>query len=195
MAKARPVNRIQDRKAWTGNKHIDRDPDMDVLLGIIAEHGWSPERIERETAKIGRPVSRHAIIGWLYGSTRRPQNWTLTSVFIAMGWRKEWLPAEQKRPSAALNVLAVGRRGHDYRELQLTERTRKANARIARASSGGGRAGTSAKGGDDSGPASVGEPGRPDTRAEPSEPIARANRRGGRVRAIDRSSHTRRRSA
>jgi hypothetical protein len=71
---------------------LDKDPDMDLIVGLIGEAGLSPEDIEHETAKLGHRVSRHTIIGWLYGSTRRPQGVTMTLVAMACGWVKTWHP-------------------------------------------------------------------------------------------------------
>jgi hypothetical protein len=62
---------------------LDKDPDMDLIVGIIGEAGLSPEDIEHETEKLGHRVSRHTVISWLYGAVRRPQNYTLTIVAMA----------------------------------------------------------------------------------------------------------------
>jgi hypothetical protein len=71
---------------------LDKDPDMDLIVGIIGETGMSPEDIEHETEKLGHKVSRYTIMGWLYGSVRRPQNYTMTIVAMACGWTKTWAP-------------------------------------------------------------------------------------------------------
>lgn len=74
---------------------LDRDPDMDLIVGLIGESGLSPEDIENETAALGWKISRYTIIGWLYGSVRRPQNYTMTVVAMALGWTKTWGPVSQ----------------------------------------------------------------------------------------------------
>jgi len=70
----------------------DRDPDMDLILGLIGESGLSPEDIEDETARLGWKVSRYTIMRWLYGGTMRPQNYTMTIVALALGYSKTWAP-------------------------------------------------------------------------------------------------------
>jgi hypothetical protein len=65
---------------------------MDLLIGLIGESQLSPEDIEAETEKLGHKVSRYTIMGWLYGSVRRPQNYTMTIVALALGYTKTWAP-------------------------------------------------------------------------------------------------------
>lgn len=73
---------------------IDKDPDMDFIVGLIGESGLSPEDIEFETEKIGHKVSRYTIMGWLYKAVKRPQNYTMTIVALALGYSKTWGPLE-----------------------------------------------------------------------------------------------------
>lgn len=83
--------RIIDKKATSGYRHIDKDPELDQVVAAINKSGMSPEAVERATIKIGRKVSAAAIIGWTHGKTRRPQNFTMTSVMLALGYtRGEW---------------------------------------------------------------------------------------------------------
>ena len=63
---------------------------MDFIVGLIGESGLSPEDIEHETEKLGWKVSRYTIMGWLYKSVRRPQNYTMTVVALALGYTKTW---------------------------------------------------------------------------------------------------------
>jgi hypothetical protein len=63
---------------------------MDLIVGLIGDAGFSPEDIEDETARLGHKVSRYTIMGWLYGSVRRPQNYTMTIVALACGYQKTW---------------------------------------------------------------------------------------------------------
>lgn len=79
---------------------LDKDPDMDLIVGIIGETGLSPEDIEHETEKLGHKVSRYTIMGWLYGSVRRPQNYTMTIVAMACGWTKTWAPTSAPKEVA-----------------------------------------------------------------------------------------------
>jgi len=80
---------------------IDKDPDMDLIVGLLGESGLSPEDVEHETTKLGHKVSRYTIMGWLYGSVRRPQNYTMTIVAMALGYVKTWGPASGARASEA----------------------------------------------------------------------------------------------
>lgn len=75
---------------------IDKDPDMDLIVGLIGESGLSPEDIEHETEKLGHKVSRYTIMGWLYKSVRRPQNFTMTIVALALGYSKTWAPIQAR---------------------------------------------------------------------------------------------------
>lgn len=83
--------RVIDTKEKSGYRFLDKDPEMDEVVAAINNSGLSPEAIERETIKIGRKVSSSAIIGWTHGRTRRPQNYTMASVMIALGYhRPSW---------------------------------------------------------------------------------------------------------
>ena len=84
------ANFIPSTPNYFGYNWIDKDPDMEFIVGILGESGLSPEDVEEETAKLGHKVSRYTIIGWLYGSVRRPQNYTMTIVALACGWTKQW---------------------------------------------------------------------------------------------------------
>ncbi len=71
---------------------------MDLIVGLIGESGLSPEDIEKETESLGHKVSRYTIMGWLYKSVRRPQNYTMTIVALALGYSKTWAPMERRPP-------------------------------------------------------------------------------------------------
>jgi hypothetical protein len=79
-------------KYFSYNWAADKDPDLYLITGLIGESGMSPEDIEHATEALGYRVSRHCVIGWLYGTVRRPQNWTLTIVALALGYTKTWTP-------------------------------------------------------------------------------------------------------
>jgi hypothetical protein len=83
---------------YLGYNWIDKDPDMDLIVGLIGESGLSPEDIEHETEKLGHKVSRYTIMGWLYKSVRRPQNYTMTIVALALGYTKTWAPMAARAP-------------------------------------------------------------------------------------------------
>ena len=86
----RRPNFIPSTPNYFGYQWIDKDPDMEFVVGILGESGMSPEDVEHETEKLGHKVSRYTIIGWLYGNVRRPQNYTMTIVALACGWSKSW---------------------------------------------------------------------------------------------------------
>lgn len=69
---------------------ITIDPDLEFACNKIRDSGLSPEAIEARCESLGRPVSRYAILGWLHGGVKRPQNFTLTTVMIALGFEKQW---------------------------------------------------------------------------------------------------------
>jgi hypothetical protein len=77
---------------------LEKDPDMDFIVALIGEVGFSPEDVEHETEKLGHRVSRFTVLNWLYGSTRRPQNFTLTIVALACGYTKSWGPLSASKP-------------------------------------------------------------------------------------------------
>lgn len=79
---------------------LDKDPDMDLIVALIGEAGFSPEDVEHETEKLGHKVSRWTVMNWLYGNVKRPQNYTMTIVAMACGYVKTWAPANQAKPIA-----------------------------------------------------------------------------------------------
>jgi hypothetical protein len=84
---------------------------------LIGESGLSPEDIEYETEKLGHKVSRYTIMGWLYKSVRRPQNYTMTIVALALGYSKTWAPLTRGKPAAAERArIPAGIKGAKPRE-------------------------------------------------------------------------------
>jgi len=82
---------------------------MEFIVGILGESGLSPEDVEEETAKLGHRVSRFTIIGWLYGSVKRPQNYTMTMVAMACGWTKTWAPHSNQDAKTAAAMTGKAR--------------------------------------------------------------------------------------
>ena len=99
----RRPNFIPSTPNYLGYNWIDKDPDMDLIVGLIGESGLSPEDIEHETEKLGHKVSRYTIMGWLYKSVRRPQNYTMTIVALALGYSKTWAPIERRSFAGVAN--------------------------------------------------------------------------------------------
>lgn len=79
-------------------RFIDKDPALEFVISKIIESGMKPSAIEAETMKLNRKVSAHCITAWLYGGTKRPQNYTMESVMLAIGFRREWIDI---RPSVS----------------------------------------------------------------------------------------------
>ena len=102
-APTRP-NFIPSTPNYLSYNWLDKDPDMDLIVGLIGGSGLSPEDIEHETEKLGHKVSRYTIMGWLYKSVRRPQNYTMTIVALALGYAKTWAPLATTKPAATAST-------------------------------------------------------------------------------------------
>jgi hypothetical protein len=98
MPAPRRPNFIPSTPNYLSYNWLDKDPDMDLIVGLIGESGLSPEDIEHETETLGHKVSRYTIMGWLYKSVRRPQNYTMTIVALALGYSKTWAPVAKREP-------------------------------------------------------------------------------------------------
>jgi hypothetical protein len=94
---------------------LDKDPDMDLIVALIGEAGFSPEDVEHETEKLGHKVSRYTVMNWLYGGVRRPQNYTMTIVALACGYSKTWAPLSQKDAQPAPSVQKPTPRAQEAR--------------------------------------------------------------------------------
>jgi hypothetical protein len=88
--KPNDLRQIGTKTEVAGRFTWDKDPELEFVTAAIRESGKTPEWIERETEKMGNKVSRYAILGWLHGGTKRPQNYTMTMVMRAIGWTKIW---------------------------------------------------------------------------------------------------------
>jgi hypothetical protein len=90
-----PTNRLS-QVGKTSYNWVDRDPVMDEVCRIIIASGWTVEKIEEETTRIGRKVSRYTILGWLY-KVKRPQNYGIDSVLMALGVKREFVYEDGSR--------------------------------------------------------------------------------------------------
>lgn len=92
-AKPLPKPRVNaiPRPDWLAYNWIDKDPDLEFCLSAISESGMTLEQIERETEKNGHKVSRYTLMAWSYGTTKRPQNATISTVMRAIGWERPWV--------------------------------------------------------------------------------------------------------
>ena len=108
QAKAAPAAPIQSSKAkwakpmphshanfipaqsWLSYNFIDKDPELDFVKYAIEQSGMTLEAIETETEKAGHKVSRYTLMAWYYGSTKRPQNFTMNTVMSVLGYERQW---------------------------------------------------------------------------------------------------------
>lgn len=67
------------------------DPEVAETAERIIDSGLSAEEIERRCIEMQRPVSRYTILAIKAKITRRPQNFTLTSIMMALGFDKSWI--------------------------------------------------------------------------------------------------------
>lgn len=84
-----PVTRLS-QLGKTSYNFVDRDPALDEICRVILASGWSVERIEAETTKIGRKVSKYTLLGWLY-KVKRPQNYGMDSVCMVLGVKRQFV--------------------------------------------------------------------------------------------------------
>lgn len=101
QAAPRRPNFIPSTPNYLKYNWLDKDPDMDLIVALIGEAGFSPEDVEHETEKLGHKVSRYTVMNWLYGGVRRPQNYTMTIVALACGYTKTWAPMSAAKPVTA----------------------------------------------------------------------------------------------
>lgn len=82
---------------WSG----DVDADLDFIRQIIFKSGKSIGEILDDVydASQGRVIIAHSTIAkWLDGTTRRPRNWTLHWVALALGYERQWITKRNSRP-------------------------------------------------------------------------------------------------
>jgi hypothetical protein len=89
-----------------GYRFIDKDPDMEVVVAAIANSGLTVEAISEMTERQGNKVSAAAMVGWMYGKTKRPQNYTLTAVMQALGYNRKWMEANMA-PTVSIAVATA----------------------------------------------------------------------------------------
>jgi hypothetical protein len=77
-----------------GYRWTDRDPVLDEITRLITDSGLGVgDLIERVLDASNNQVhlSYSTISNWLNGQTRRPQNFTVTWVAAALGYRREFV--------------------------------------------------------------------------------------------------------
>jgi transcriptional regulator with XRE-family HTH domain len=82
-----------------GYRFVDRDPVLDEVARMIIDSGLSvSEIIERiEAISDTATVSYSTIANWLSGKTKRPQNYTVTWVALALGYTRTWSKTRGRR--------------------------------------------------------------------------------------------------
>ena len=77
----------------TGYRFRERDPELDMICQAIRASGMTiPDIIEAvlDVSNSSVWISYGCIAKWLDGTTRRPQNHTLTWVARALGYHRSW---------------------------------------------------------------------------------------------------------
>jgi hypothetical protein len=101
-------------------RFIEKDPIIDVVRTAYAKAGSPPlARLERESG-----VCAGTIANWLYGETRKPQNWSVGAVLAALGVDTTARWEDTQRP-VYINQTAI--------KTLVQEHLRKALARKAQA--------------------------------------------------------------
>jgi hypothetical protein len=93
MTKTATVHNLANIRRDRGYRFTDRDPDMVWLCNIISKSELSVYEICEATARVSKgmaKVSRTTIGKWLDGTTKRPQNYTLSWVSFALGYERNW---------------------------------------------------------------------------------------------------------
>lgn len=76
-----------------GYRWTDRDPVLDEIARMITDSGLSINDLLERVLDVSNNqvhLSYSTISNWLSGQTRRPQNYTVTWVAFALGYRREW---------------------------------------------------------------------------------------------------------
>lgn len=66
------------------------DPEVELVAKVIEDSGMSPDAIEQRSIEIGRRVSKYTVLALRTRTTKKPQNYTMTSIMMACGYLKKW---------------------------------------------------------------------------------------------------------
>lgn len=94
IAKRQRARNLAHVKRDRGYRWTDRDPVLDEITRLITDSGLGiGELIERVLNASNNQVhlSYATISNWLSGKTRKPQNFTVTWVAAALGYRREFV--------------------------------------------------------------------------------------------------------
>lgn len=99
ITRLRPHN-LKNLKRDVGYRFtIERDPDLEWIAQIIQESELPSYVISDLTAKVSKGAVRVAtqtIDNWCNGKTRRPQNFTISWVALALGYERTWVSTTSK---------------------------------------------------------------------------------------------------
>ena len=94
------INNLQTVEHESGYRHVDADPFMEQVRGLILDSGMSiGDIIDEIYDQSGGVVnmSWSTIDNWQTGKTKRPQNFTLTWVLRAIGYERTVTPIKTRR--------------------------------------------------------------------------------------------------
>ena len=77
-----------------GYRFTDRDPDLEFVCNAITASQLTTAQLSSAVNKISSGaanVHSTTIDYWLSGRTRRPQNFTITWVMQALGYKRNWI--------------------------------------------------------------------------------------------------------
>lgn len=82
-----------------GYRFVDRDPILEEITTMITDSGLSVSDIIGRIEEISdtATVSYSTIANWLSGKTKRPQNYTVTWVALALGYERRFVKTRRER--------------------------------------------------------------------------------------------------
>lgn len=83
-----------------GYRFVDRDPVMQQVTDAVTASGRSLAWISQRSG-----VSEGTLSNWMNGTTRRPQNLTVTFVMQALGFRHVFVDLKEQLPEEKATVL------------------------------------------------------------------------------------------
>jgi hypothetical protein len=95
--KTATIHNLAHIKRDRGYRFQERDPDMEWICQLIMQSGKGISEVLEDVLDVSNNqvhISYGTIAKWLDGKTKRPQNFTLTWVALALGYQKNWLKTE-----------------------------------------------------------------------------------------------------
>lgn len=93
------ARRLQHLNRDRGYRFTDRDPVLEEITRMITDSGLSVSQILERIEAISdvATVSYSTVANWLSGKTKRPQNYTITWVALALGYRREFVSIDKEK--------------------------------------------------------------------------------------------------